>query len=224
YEMARVRIVIAAAHRSAGNEEAARVELGAARSAFESLNAVLEARRATELGGEPRAPGARRVTRTFMFTDIVRSTDLAELIGDEAWQELSRWHDELIRSLVAEHDGEVVDSAGDGFFAAFPDAAHGLRAAIAIQRALAAHRRNAGFAPRLRIGLHQADASHAGAQYSGIGVHAAARITGQADAEEILVSRVTLDDAGLAIDRSATRSLQLKGISEPVEAVAIDWR
>ena len=54
--------------------------------------------------------------------------------------------------------------------------------------------------------------------------HAAARIAAQADAEEIQVSRARMDDSGFAIDRSATRSLQLKGISEPVEALAIDWR
>lgn len=224
FEMARVRIVIATAHRSAGNEDAARVELDAARSTFERLSAVLEARRAAELGGKARAPGVRRVRRTFMFTDIVRSTDLAELIGDDAWQELKRWHDELIRSLVGEHGGEIVESTGDGFFASFPDAARGLRAAIAIQRSLAAHRRGAGFAPRIRIGLHQADASRAGAEYSGLGVHTAARIAAQAEAEEILASRATADASGYAIDASATRSLQLKGISEPVEAVAIAWR
>jgi class 3 adenylate cyclase len=224
YEMARVRMVIAAAHRSAGNEDAARVELDAARSAFERLNAVLEARKATELGGEAQTPGARRVKRTFMFTDIVRSTDLAELIGDDAWEDLRRWHDELIRSLVAGHGGEIVHSTGDGFFAAFPDAVRGLGAAIAIQRALAAHRRSSGFAPRLRIGLHEADATRAGAEYSGVGIHAAARIAAQAEAEEILASRTTAEASGYAIDQSATRSLQLKGISEPVEAVAVAWR
>ncbi|MCA1572693.1 MAG: transcriptional regulator [Chloroflexi bacterium] len=224
FEMARVRMVIASAHRSAGDEDAARVELDAARLAFERLSAVLDAQRATELGGEARAPDVRRVTRTFMFTDIVRSTDLAELIGDEAWQQLKRWHDELISSLVGDHGGEVVDNTGDGFFAAFPDAPHGVRAAIAIQRALATHRRSAGFAPRIRIGLHQADASRAGSNYSGLGVHAAARIAAQGQADEILASRATADASGHPIDPSATRSLPLKGISEPIEAVAVGWR
>ena len=28
----------------------------------------------------------RRVQRTFMFTDIVKSTNLVEALGDEAWQ------------------------------------------------------------------------------------------------------------------------------------------
>src|SRR5262245_47814015 len=31
------------------------------------------------------ADGPRRVVKTFMFTDIVKSTNLVEAIGDEAW-------------------------------------------------------------------------------------------------------------------------------------------
>ena len=41
----------------------------------------------------------RRVEKTFMFTDIERSTNLVEALGDEAWQGLLRWHDETLRSL-----------------------------------------------------------------------------------------------------------------------------
>ena len=36
--------------------------------------------------GDEDAAG-RRVTRTFMFTDIVGSTDLIGTIGDEAWND-----------------------------------------------------------------------------------------------------------------------------------------
>ncbi len=77
---------------------------------------------------------ARRVVKTFMFTDIVRSTHLLELLGDEAWQDLLRWHDEALRAEFASHDGEEVSATGDGFFVGFvsPDAA--LACAVAIQR------------------------------------------------------------------------------------------
>ena len=46
---------------------------------------------------------ARRVMKTFVFTDIEKSTNLAEAVGDEAWTELLRWHDETLRSLFAAH-------------------------------------------------------------------------------------------------------------------------
>ena len=50
-----------------------------------------------------------RVTKTFMFTDIVNtSTDLVGLIGDEAWSEVLHWHDRELRSSFAAHRGEEV--------------------------------------------------------------------------------------------------------------------
>ena len=61
--------------------------------------------------------------------------------------------------------------------------------------------------------------------YGGQGVHAAARIGALAGASEILASQETL--AGGAAGRHATidaREVELKGISEPVRVVALDWR
>ena len=58
----------------------------------------------------------RRVLKTFMFTDIVKSTNLADAMGDDAWLELLRWHDETLRSSFASHNGEEVGTTGDGFF------------------------------------------------------------------------------------------------------------
>jgi DNA-binding SARP family transcriptional activator len=43
--------------------------------------------------------------RTFMFTDVVGSTNLLELIGDDSWQDLRAWHDKALRALFEEHDG-----------------------------------------------------------------------------------------------------------------------
>ena len=63
-----------------------------------------------------------------MFTDIVTSTDLVGLIGDEAWGELLRWHDRELRSAFANHRGEEVKQTGDGFFVAFERATDGIDA------------------------------------------------------------------------------------------------
>ncbi|MFD9032172.1 response regulator transcription factor [Streptomyces sp. NPDC059567] len=49
YEAAQVRMLLAAADRAAGDEEAARLELAAARAAFERLGAMPDARRAAAL-------------------------------------------------------------------------------------------------------------------------------------------------------------------------------
>ena len=104
----------------------------------------------------------RRVEKTFMFTDIESSTNLVEALGDEVWQGVLRWHNEALRSSFAEHKGEEVVSTGDGFFVGFDSPDDALACAVAIQRRLAEHRRSAGFAPKVRIGLHASGATQVG--------------------------------------------------------------
>jgi class 3 adenylate cyclase len=164
------------------------------------------------------------VERTFMFTDIVGSTALVALIGDEAWRDLLSWHDEMLRGRFADHGGEEVDHAGDGFFVAFEDGRSAIECAVAIQRCLLEHRRSHGFAPQLRIGLHAAGAAQSGRGYRGKGVHEAARIGALAGPGEIVASRETVDGAAGAFSVSEPRSVELQGISDAVEVVAVDWR
>jgi class 3 adenylate cyclase len=224
HEVAELGLELARAHRALGDEDAARMEARAARDTFERLGARPAAERAAAILGELSPPSgpAERVGRTFMFTDIVRSTDLVEVIGDEAWEDLLRWHDATLRSLFAAHSGDVAHHTGDGFFVAFPDAASALRAAVAIQRALAEHRRQHGFALQVRIGVHQGEAIRRGQDYSGGEVHKAARIAALAEGGEILASRETLDDAG--VTAAEPREVTLKGFDAPVGIASVGWR
>jgi class 3 adenylate cyclase len=226
YETARTRMKLAAVYRAEGNEERAKLEVRAARSTFERLGAKLDSRRAARIAGElePAEERPAREEKVFMFTDIVNSTNLVEAIGDEAWRHLLRWHNQKLAALVAEHDGEVVQTTGDGFFVTFDTARVAIECAVAIQRALDDHRRTNGFSPRVRIGLHMAEANREEADWSGVGVHAAARIGALAEGDEILVSRQAVDAAEDAFGVSEQRSLSLKGISEPVEVVSVEWR
>jgi len=165
---------------------------------------------------------ARRVVKTFMFTDIVSSTGLAELLGDEAWTTLLRWHDETLRALFATHRGQEVVATGDGFFIGFDSPDDALSCAVAIQRTLAAHRRDHGFAPQVRIGIHLADATQIGQNYQGKGVNQAARIASVAGGSEIVASTETV--AGTKYRTSDERSVELKGITNPVDVVSIEWQ
>jgi class 3 adenylate cyclase len=159
-----------------------------------------------------------------MFTDIVRSTNLIEAIGDDAWLDLVRWHDQTLRALFADHGGEEVDHAGDGFFVAFPSADEAFACAIAIQRRLADHRQTHGFAPSVRIGVHATAVSRSGREYRGKGVHEAARIGSLADGGQIVASEPTLAAVGARVSASDPRTVSLKGLSSPVDVVTIDWR
>ena len=158
-----------------------------------------------------------------MCTDIVKSPALLEAMGDESWQHLLSWHDETLRSLFRMYSGEEIDKAGDGFFIAFDAEKDAVECAVAIQRKLAEHRRTHGFAPQVRIGLHATEATRTGRDYMGKGIHEAARIGALADGGEILASSVTLEQ-GCSFAASEPRSVPLKGISEPVQVCAIDWR
>jgi class 3 adenylate cyclase len=180
------------------------------------------------VGSGPGSDPASRQRRTFMFTDIVGSTRLLELMGDEAWGHLLRWHDQVLRDLFAAHGGEEVNRMGDGFFVAFERADAAIACAVAVQRALARHREDHRFAPDVRIGVHWAEATREGADYQGRGVHEAARIGGMAAAGEILVSQVTLGGVALGgvdgIRCSPPRPIRLKGFSDQVDVVSVEWR
>jgi class 3 adenylate cyclase len=94
---------------------------------------------------------------------------------------------------------------------------------VAIQRALERHRREHGFSPQVRIGLHEAQIVRRGGDYQGRGVHEAARIAALAGAGEIIASRPLAGGAGVS-RASAARAVTLRGIAQPVEVVSIYWQ
>jgi class 3 adenylate cyclase len=227
YEASRMGVFLAECYAAEGDREGAELELRSAISVFEKLGAGPDALAASDkLRGlaNAAAPEGRRVAKTFMFTDIVKSTNLLEAIGDEAWTDLIRWHDEALRTLFAAHAAEEVDHTGDGFFVAFESADAAVGCAIGIQRALAEHRRAHGFAPQVRIGLHAAEVTGVDKNYRGKGVHEAARIGALAEGSEILASAATAEALATPVKMSESRAAMLKGVAEPVQVVAVLWR
>jgi class 3 adenylate cyclase len=224
YEVARSRALLARALRANDDDDAADLELQAARDEFERLGARidLEAADRDARAAAERRTGPAQARRTFMFTDIVGSTNLAELLGNDAWARLLRWHDDALRALFAKSGGEVVTSTGDGFFVAFDSARQGIDCARAIQRALADHRRTSGFALSVRTGLHTAEASVREDGYSGMGVHVAARVAALAEGGEIVATAETLAEAGEPATTNP-REAMLKGVSAPVSISSVTW-
>jgi class 3 adenylate cyclase len=207
-----------------GAADDAALELRAATEAFRDLGAgpdlaaaERESVAAAEQSGQPVTS-----SMTFMFTDIVGSTTLAGSVGDEVWASILRWHDETLREQVGRGHGRVVKSTGDGLFAAFGSARDALATAIAIQRALRDHRRASGYPARVRIGLHTGEATERGGDYGGLAVHVAARVAALAGADEIVVSSAVLAAAD-DVPASDTRSVALKGVSEPVTVATLAW-
>jgi class 3 adenylate cyclase len=161
---------------------------------------------------------ATDVMKTFLFTDIVGSTELASAAAsDRLWVSLLRRHDDVLRAIFADYHGQVVDHTGDGFFAAFEEAGDALGAAVAIQQAV-----DRDFEFDIRIGVHTDGALKMRENYHGKGVHAAARIGAAAAGREILTSHATVDGLEqFAVE--APRSLTLKGFREPIDVCSVTW-
>ena len=99
----------------------------------------------------------------------------------------------------------------------------GIACATAIQRALARHRTDHGFAPTVRIGLHAGEATARDDDYFGSAVTRAARISAAAGAGEVLVSADLLAGCERTVPLAGERTLALKGIAEPLTTVLIAW-
>jgi len=218
YEAAEARVSLARALTADGDVAGARLEIRAAARSADEIGAAIA------LDIAPSKPEhATRALRTFLFSDIVDSTRLAEAIGEGAWEQLLRWHDRILRAEFARWRGEEVKHGGDGFFVAFNQADDGVACATAIQRALARHRADHGFAPTIRIGLHAGEATARDDDYFGAAVTRAARISAAAGGDEILVSADLLAFCERSVPVVGERTLELKGIAEPMAAVLISW-
>jgi class 3 adenylate cyclase len=219
YEAAQARVLLARALAAEGDDAGARLEVKAAARMVDELGVAVDLDIAPRRADLP----AARTLRTFLFSDIVDSTRLAEAMGDEAWEPLLRWHDRTLRAEFERWRGEEIKHGGDGFFVAFARPDDGIACAAAIQHALARHRGEHGFAPTVRIGLHAGEASAREGDYFGSAVTRAARIAAAAGGGEVLVSAELLAGCGRAVPVAGERTLDLKGIAEPVAAALVVW-
>jgi class 3 adenylate cyclase/alpha-beta hydrolase superfamily lysophospholipase len=154
-------------------------------------------------------PETDRVLATIVFTDLVGSTQRAAEVGDRAWRDLLERHHAIVRRELARHRGREIDTAGDGFFAAFDSPARAIRCAVAIRSWIV------DLGLDVRIGLHAGECERVGQGLRGVAVHVGARIGATANADEILVSSTIRDlvaGSGIAFEDAGRH--ELKGVQE----------
>ncbi len=154
---------------------------------------------------EPAEPD--RVLATVLFTDIVGSTEHAQALGDRSWRDLLERHHAVVRNELTRFRGREIDTAGDGFFAAFDGPARAIRCALAIRGAASE------LGLELRAGLHTGECELLGDKIAGIAVHTGARVAARAGPNEVLVSGTVRDlvsGSGIAFEDRGEH--ELKGI------------
>ncbi|MGO9603616.1 MAG: ATP-binding protein [Candidatus Binataceae bacterium] len=155
-------------------------------------------------------------TVTFLFTDLVNSTEHLQAVGDEAGNQLFRVHHKLLTDAVTAAGGQELQWLGDGVLAVFSSAAEAVRCAIQVQQTARRPAANARFA--IRIGIHAGDAMRREGGYFGTPVVAARRLCDTAKAGQILCSRLIAEllSGRNAFDLRDAGVVDLKGLTQPI--------
>ena len=171
-------------------------------------------------------PGGAEVEMSMLFADVRGSTTLSEQMTVTEFRELINRFFVASSKIIAREYGLLEKLAGDAVaafwgagFAGQDYVAKTIHAAQEIQKVMEGQKIPVG------IGVHSGVAyfgamgsAEALVNISAIGdeVNTAARLASKAAAGEIIVSEKTLARAGINSEGLESRSLELKGISQPV--------
>jgi class 3 adenylate cyclase len=162
---------------------------------------------------------------TLMFTDLKGSTALYGRIGDARAYGIVREHYALLGAAIRASDGAIVKTIGDAVMAAFAEPAAAVRAALAVQRGIAAFNAGSEAGPVIvKLGLHCgpciAVTLNDRLDYFGSTVNLAARLQGQSHGGDVVMSEPLAADptvapllAGLPL---VAETAEMKGFPEAV--------
>lgn len=165
------------------------------------------------------------VTATFVFTDLADSTAIAARLGPAEAEELRQTHFRLLRGAAASSGGTEVKNLGDGLMLSYSSPSRALAGAVGMQQAVEHHNRGGGEPLAVRVGLSTGEATEEDGDYFGDAVVVAARLCAAAEPGRILAS----DLVRLMVGSHAAQTFgevhlfDLKGLSEPVAAVEVQW-
>jgi class 3 adenylate cyclase len=159
-------------------------------------------------------------TLTFLFTDLVGSTELLTSLGDDRAVEIHRQVDGLLRMSI--NQGREIKNLGDGLMVTFASAVDAVQAAKEMQRRIL----DSGLDVAVKIGINSGEASSAQDDYFGTPVVLAQRLCELAAGGQILVSSVVRSLVGSKGSIAfAPRGRELiKGFTQPLEVYEVKWR
>jgi class 3 adenylate cyclase len=170
--------------------------------------------------GEAAERPARSSTSTkgFLFADLRGYTAYLDRRGAEAAASLLARYRDLVRRVVATHDGAEIRTEGDSFYVVFPSATAAVECALDIVRAASEEEVEREDAIAVGIGVHAGETLDTPEGPVGTAVNIAARLCALAGSGEVVVS-----DTVRALTRSVGHAAflpmgrrTLKGIDEQV--------
>lgn len=96
----------------------------------------------------------RSEVTTVMFTDIVGYTKTTAQLSREEFNTLHDAFDDLSLPIFEKHDGHVVKKIGDAFLITFKSPTQAVLCGIELQKAFAAHNKQARRPIRIRVAIH----------------------------------------------------------------------
>ena len=164
--------------------------------------------------------------RIILFTDMVGSTKMTQLLGDEGAMQILQVHDIIVRDALNKHGGNEVKHTGDGIMASFPSVAGSLNCAIDTQRGISDYNKtDSGHDLHVRIGLCAGEPVEKNRDLFGTSVQLAARICDHAGADEILVARTVQElSAGKGFEFGKPDEVLMKGFDNPTKLDLVIWQ
>jgi class 3 adenylate cyclase len=226
-------------------------EKAAAQGAWDGVEEILHDvlavapgnRRATAMlqqaGIQQSLSGGQRALVSLLFSDIVRSTDMAEHAEPEIIRDLFRMYRDVASDAIGSMEGNVLQFQGDGIVACFGHPkAHGDDAQRAVLAGLgivdgmakigARIRQRLGVEAPVRVGVHTGTvvtgfSSGAGRQPDVVGAatNLAARLQAVAEPGTVVISDVTRTLVEQSFELAPLGKRALKGIAEPVEVFRV---
>jgi len=165
---------------------------------------------------------------TILFADVVGSTHLYEVLGDDAARETVRQCVEIMKQATEEYGGSVIKTMGDEVMSTFPSADDAMNAASQMQKRITSSNSLATDSTHvsIRIGSHYGPVVVEDRDIFGAAVHTANRMTSQAKAGQIITTAVTVEQLS-GEWRTLVRQIDLaimRGQSDEVAMYEVLWQ
>jgi adenylate cyclase len=158
-----------------------------------------------------------------MFTDIVGYTALTQRNENLALNLLDK-HNELVRPILAKHNGIEVKTIGDSFLVEFKRTLEAAQCAIELQTVLRDYNANSKDKVLVRVGIHVGDVVNRGSDILGDAVNIASRIVPLARGGEICISEQVFAQIRnkLALRMSRLGPRELKNVLFPIAVYRLE--